>query len=243
MLAPLLVTVAMASEPTPDPSTLEARVVTLEAKVAALEAALAAQPSPRPGPTDEAAAADLFQLAVDAMTKGDVDTARLLLTRLETEQPSTRAARQAQRLQRELAVVGSTVPADWERHIETWFTKPRRFDLTRGLVVAVYWEEWCPHCKREVPEWQGRHERYAEQGLQVVGFTRLTRSSTAQGVESFIQAHDIRFPIAKEDGELARMAGVSGIPAAAVYRDGEMIWRGHPARIDDAQLQTWLAAP
>ena len=32
---------------------------------------------------------------------------------------------------------------------------------------------------------------------------------------------------------------VSGIPAAAVVKDGKIVWRGHPARLTDEMIQGW----
>jgi hypothetical protein len=34
--------------------------------------------------------------------------------------------------------------------------------------------------------------------------------------------------------------GVRGIPAAAVVKDGQIVWRGHPARITEDMLKGWL---
>ena len=34
---------------------------------------------------------------------------------------------------------------------------------------------------------------------------------------------------------------VTGIPAAALVKDGKVVWRGHPARLDDALLDKLMA--
>jgi hypothetical protein len=33
---------------------------------------------------------------------------------------------------------------------------------------------------------------------------------------------------------------VSGIPAAAVIKDGKVVWRGHPGRLTDDMINAWL---
>ena len=39
---------------------------------------------------------------------------------------------------------------------------------------------------------------------------------------------------------LAQYFAVSGIPAAAVVKNGKVVWRGHPARINDEMLKGWM---
>ena len=77
-------------------------------------------------------------------------------------------------------------------------------------------------------------------GLQVVGVTQVNKSSTDDKVAEFIKANNMTYPIAKENGELKTYFGVSGIPAAAVVKDGKIIWRGHPANLTTQMLEGWL---
>jgi hypothetical protein len=73
-----------------------------------------------------------------------------------------------------------------------------------------------------------------------VGVTRLTKNSTEETVKSFIAENSVSYPMAQENGELADYFGVRGIPAAAVVKNGKVVWRGHPARINDEMLKGWL---
>lgn len=248
MLLPLLAaapasTFRRAAPPSAHEAELAQRVAELEARVAQLEAQLAAQGGTTPGADEEARARAIYADAVEAYDAGRFDEAKALLATLEAELSGTRSHRMAQRIVREVAAVGRPIPADWADHIETWYTRPRRLDLAQGLVVVLYWEAWCPHCKREIPKWEQTWQQHRADGLQVVGLTRITRSSTEASATAFISETGITFPMAKEDGALAEAVDVSGIPAAAVYRDGEVVWRGHPARIDDTLLRTWLQLP
>ncbi len=43
-----------------------------------------------------------------------------------------------------------------------------------------------------------------------------------------------------ETGKLTEYFNVSGIPAAAVVKDGKIVWRGHPIRLTDEMLKNWL---
>jgi hypothetical protein len=43
--------------------------------------------------------------------------------------------------------------------------------------------------------------------------------------------------MAKEkDASMSTGFNVTGIPAAALVKEGKVIWRGHPGRLDDATI-------
>ena len=110
-----------------------------------------------------------------------------------------------------------------------------------SATMLVFWEEWCPHCKREVPKIEGMHTKYKARGLNVVGLTKVTRSSTDEKVTSFMQEKGVTYPVAKEDGDnLSKRFGVRGVPAAAIVQAGKVVWRGHPARISDGMIEKIL---
>jgi len=152
---------------------------------------------------------------------------------------STQVAKSAQRLNQELAVVGKQV-SDWSG-IEKWFQGENDVNLSSGdTTLLVFWEVWCPHCKREVPKLQAMYDNLHGDGLQLIGLTKVNRGSTEDGVTSFMTEKNVSYPVAKENGSLSTTFNVSGVPAAAVVKDGKVIWRGHPARLTEAMLKSWL---
>ena len=174
-----------------------------------------------------------------AIKAGNYDKAKTQMADLQKKYASTNTAKRAARLQRELAIIGKEMPDDLG--IEMWFQGESDFDTTGSdTTLLVFWETWCPHCAREVPKLQSMWDKYKDQGLQLVGLTKLTRSSTQEGVSKFIEDKNLSYPIAKEDGQATSYFGVSGIPAAAVVKNGKVVWRGHPANISDKMLQDWM---
>ena len=126
---------------------------------------------------------------------------------------------------------------NWEK----WFQGENEVKLASdGTTLVVFWETWCPHCRREVPKLQAVYDKFKTKGLQVVGVTKITKSATEDGVASFITDNQVGYPVAKEDGSLSQHFAVSGIPAAAVVKDGKVVWRGHPATLSDDMLNGWL---
>lgn len=216
---------------------LQADLQASQSELSSCQAELAkANAKPRgPNPADEAAAQALYNEVTEAITKGDIPTAKAKLDQLLTEYPSSRSATRAQRTKNELDVVGK---AELTPEVEYWFQGDH--DENARVTILVFFEVWCPHCRRELPELNATWSRWAGQGLQVEGYTKLTKTSTDERVREFLAEQDIGFAIAKETGAMSQYYAVSGIPAVAVVQDHEVIWRGHPGRITDDMIRDWL---
>jgi thiol-disulfide isomerase/thioredoxin len=226
---------------------LEQRLLQLEQqmnqrlqRLEALVAKLAAQ-SGAPTAEEEKAAAGLLADANAMIIAGDIDGAREKLNDLIQHHSRTRVARRARALAVEVEVIGKPAPAALA--VDKWYQGESEGEgslKADGATLLVFWEEWCPHCRREVPRLEEVYDRYKAQGLHVVGLTRLTRGVTEDTLHSFLTDNHITFPIAKEDGELSGEFNVRGIPAAAVVKAGKIVWRGHPARLSEEMIQRWL---
>lgn len=225
-----------------DPA-LEKRVADLEAQVKELQTkGPKAGPPGAPGaeagvdPAKEQAAAELFRQANEMAEAGNYDGAKGKLAELTAQYGDTRAAKRSSRLSSELAVVGSDAG---DLAVDKWFAGQAAMGDGKATLL-VFFEEWCPHCQREVPKMQATYTKYKGQGLNVIGLTKVTRSATDEKVDAFIKQHEVTYPVAKEKGDLSERFGVSGIPAAAVVKNGKVVWRGHPARLTDQMVEGWL---
>jgi thiol-disulfide isomerase/thioredoxin len=105
-----------------------------------------------------------------------------------------------------------------------------------GTHLVVLWELWCPHCRRELPKLSETAATWADRGLQVSALTRLTRNTPAEKALAFARDSGLELPVGVTTEAVARALKVRGVPAAAVIRDGEVLWTGHPAALDDATL-------
>ena len=152
---------------------------------------------------------------------------------------STKYAKYGTRLQKELEVIGKEAPKEWG--IEKWIQGQDEVVLdTASTTLLVFWEVWCGYCKREVPRLQELYNKQKENGLQLVGFTKINKSATEERLTDFIKDNNVQYPIAKEDGSLSQYFNVSGIPAAAVIHNGLVVWRGHPSSLPEDLLKSWL---
>ena len=232
----------------PDIKALTEKVDALERRIATMERNLTQQLSRisqqlADGGAGNSAAEAEAQTALAAINRliaaGDTTKAKTDMTAFMKKYGTTKAAKGALRSYQELQVVGKAIPADWG--IEKWFQGESDVNLSGSdTTLVVFWETWCPHCQREVPKLQALYDSLKGDGLQIVGLTKINKSSTEQKVEDFIKQRNLSYPIAKENGSASQHFGVSGIPAAAVVKDGKIVWRGHPARLSEAQLKSWL---
>ncbi|MES2644290.1 MAG: TlpA disulfide reductase family protein [Myxococcota bacterium] len=218
---------------------MDARLKAIEEKVATLEkappgkagAAVAANPE------EEEAAGKLMTEVQDSIKANDYATAKTKLADLTGKYSGTRAGKAASRMAAEINLIGTdAAPLEMEK----WFQGKADLSGSKATLL-VFWEVWCPHCKKELPKLAEEEGKYKEMGVQVVGITKVTKSATDEKVEEFIKESKAKFPIGKEkDGSLSKAYSVSGIPAAALVKDGKVIWRGHPARLDDTTLAALL---
>jgi thiol-disulfide isomerase/thioredoxin len=227
-----------------DPA-LEKRVADLETQVKDINTKMEGMKSAGPGPAVEGpqvdpareqAASELYRQANEFSEAGKYDEAKGKLGELAAQYGDTRAAKRAGRLSAELAVVGIDAG---ELTTEKWYTKQTSMNDGKATYV-VFWESWCPHCQEEVPKLEATYDKYNSKGLNIVALTKVTRTSSDEKVNEFIKEHKLTFPVGKETGDVSTRFGVQGIPAAAVVKDGKVVWRGHPARVTDAMIEGWI---
>jgi len=219
------------------------RVKALEEKVEALEEKIetVAKSGGKAAPKDEKAekaASALYEAIGKAVRAGDTAGAKTKLAEMKKKYSNTTAYRRAKKIERELEVIGKAAPASL--NVEKWFTGESKIDFSSDKpTLLVFWEIWCPHCRREVPELQKTWDKYNGK-IQMVGLTKISRSATEEKVAEFIKDNKVTYPTAKENGDLSKHFNVSGIPAAAVVKGGKVVWRGHPGRLNDSMIDGWL---
>jgi len=176
--------------------------------------------------------------ATESIKGNDFATAKTKLEQLKKDYPDTKAGKAADRMYAEVGLIGTDAhPIEAEK----WFQGKADYSNS-PVTLVVFWEAWCPHCKKEVPELAKREAELKKKGVQVVGVTRVTKSSTEETVKTFLKDNDVKFPMAKDkDGVTSEAFNVSGIPAAALVKNGKVIWRGHPGRLDDATLDKLIS--
>lgn len=112
-------------------------------------------------------------------------------------------------------------------------------------VIVNFWASWCiPDCAEEFPVLADALERYADDGLAVIGIVYRDRSEPAR---AFGIQHGATWPLAMDPGEaVARAYGVFGPPENwLIGPDGRVVSRQigpYTAEELAAQLDALLSA-
>lgn len=110
--------------------------------------------------------------------------------------------------QRSLAI-GQPVPAiELERFEGGRLQFP---DAYQGRVVLIhFWADWCALCRDELQESEPLHQRYRDQGLEVLA---INLQQSRESVREYLSGLAISYPVLlDEEGEMARRYAVSALP-------------------------------
>jgi thiol-disulfide isomerase/thioredoxin len=116
--------------------------------------------------------------------------------------------------------------------------KPFALATLQGRPAVVhFWATWCPVCNIE----QGMIDSLAEDYPVI---TIAMQSGEAQEVLAYLQEHGVDYPVINDpQGSLARLYGVSGVPASFVLDgNGEVrfVTRGYTSGLG-MRVRLWLA--
>ena len=78
--------------------------------------------------------------------------------------------------------------------------KPFALAQLKGRPLIVnFWARWCGPCKKEIPELAAAHDKYAKNGLVVVG---IALDDKVEATRDFAKAYEMRYTglLAKEGG-------------------------------------------
>ena len=111
-------------------------------------------------------------------------------------------------------------------------------DLRGQIVVLNFWASWCTPCKEEAPMLESVWQRYAGQGVSVIG---VDYKDTEPAARAFIEEFGITYPNGPDTrSRIAGAYGVQGVPETVVItQQGEIakVFVGSPT---EAQLTAVL---
>jgi len=85
-------------------------------------------------------------------------------------------------------------------------------ELRGKVVVLDFWASWCPPCRAAIPAMQRLHDRYAEQGVVVLGINVRDNKDPAE----FMQKMGANYRTLIDGEEVADAYRVKGIPTIIV---------------------------
>ena len=95
-------------------------------------------------------------------------------------------------------------------------------ETNKGKVVLIdFWATWCGPCKAASPSIQALHEKYAKDGLVVIGANAFEREDPDGAAAAYASEHKYTYTMTVKNDQFARSLGVQGIPSFLVIgRDG-----------------------
>ena len=117
---------------------------------------------------------------------------------------------------------------------------------TRGKVVLLdFWATWCAPCKTEIPHFIEIQNRYAGQGLQIIG---ISMDDEENAVRDFQEQYKMNYPVAIGNAKLAEAyGGILGLPITFVIDRRGRIYKRHVGQTESSvfedEVRKLLAEP
>jgi thiol-disulfide isomerase/thioredoxin len=96
-------------------------------------------------------------------------------------------------------------------------------DQFKGKVVVIdFWATWCPPCRAEIPGYVMLQQKYAKDGLVIVGVS--VDQDPAAKVKKWVDGHKVTYTIVMQDDDVTTaFGGMDAIPTTfLIDRDGNI---------------------
>lgn len=121
--------------------------------------------------------------------------------------------------------------------IENWISKEKlnSRDLQGRIYIIEFWATWCPTCVKAMPHLNDLAQKYRQ---DEVFFVIFSRDRTVKQAQNFLKEKNINLYAAMAAG-IDNKLGVSWIPMAYIVgNNGKVLWQGNPtSEAFDAALE------
>jgi thiol-disulfide isomerase/thioredoxin len=118
-------------------------------------------------------------------------------------------------------------------------------NLRGKMVIVDFWATWCGPCMAEAPHMVQLKDNFERKGVQLIG---ISLDSSKNQMNKICQEKGFTWPQYFDgkvwENKISTTWGVSGIPATFIIGpDGDVLWKGHPAGIDEALAKAMKEHP
>jgi len=103
------------------------------------------------------------------------------------------------------------------------------------MVVVEFWATWCPPCKATIPGLIAVQEKYAGEGLIVLGISIDEGDDLRSKLSAFSKEHKINYPVLLGSEEVSGAYGVMSIPATFLVGKDQKIISAYKGYVDDLE--------
>lgn len=116
------------------------------------------------------------------------------------------------------------------------------------VYIFEFWATWCGPCLAAMPHMEQLHQAFKDNPrMQIVGVNVMDRKSP-EALKEFLKNRPspLTYTMAVDvDGKKTKEKWltpleVNGIPHAFAVKNGQLIWRGHPAKLSEEIMQAML---
>ncbi len=112
-------------------------------------------------------------------------------------------------------------------------------EALRGKGVIInFWATWCPPCKAEMPAFDKIYKKYKKDGIVIYG---INYKEDVEIINEYLAGAPVSFPILfDENGDLANMFNVFGLPATYFIDENGNLLGSVTGAVDEKYLEGWI---
>lgn len=110
-------------------------------------------------------------------------------------------------------------------------------DFAQGVVIAVVWASWSPHCRNIDSRVNSISDRWGAQAKVIMVNFQEDRSE----VDAFLGGENVKVPIyLDESGAFSKKHSVTNLPGLVIFKDGNVAFSGKLSRDPNAIISQTL---
>ena len=112
-------------------------------------------------------------------------------------------------------------------------------DLADKPTLIVFWANWCPHCRVELPVIQKVFRELGPKGVNIIGISLDTDSAAAK---KLVSDSKITFPIAivGASSDMTKSYSITGIPALFVLDKDGIVKARYAGEVSESTIRSEL---
>jgi thiol-disulfide isomerase/thioredoxin len=97
---------------------------------------------------------------------------------------------------------------------------------SKGVTLVNFWALWCKPCRVEMKALKELHEKYKDNGFQILGINQDSPRSVSK-VESFVKSQDIKYDVVLDTNkELFEIFNGQVVPLTILYnKEGKVVYQ------------------